>query len=184
MTESDEHAYQRYLDGDEDGLRVLLERHRVHLMLFLMGYVHNREDAEELMLDAFAVAASGTARFSGRSSFKTWLYGIGRNLASRHLRRKRLRWIALAHMADQGETEIPEDLIVRSEQKGQLYAALRTLPEDYRNVLYLQEIEGMTVDEIAGVTGKSKKQIYNLSFRGKGALKETLQRMGYTDAQQ
>ena len=183
MTESDEHAYQRYLDGNQDGLRVLLERHRVNLTLFLMGYVHNMEDAEELMLDAFAVAASGTARFSGRSSFKTWLYGIGRNLASKHLRRKRLRWDTLVYMADRGETEVPEDLIVRSEQNRRLYDALRTLPEDYRNVLYLQEIEGMTVDEIARVTGKSRKQIYNLSFRGKGALKETLQRMGYTDAQ-
>jgi len=61
--------------------------------------------------------------------------------------------------------------------------ALKQLPEDYRNVLYLQEIEGMATEEIAKVTGKTRKQIYNLSFRGKKALKETLERMGFDDAQ-
>ena len=64
MGETDERVYQRYLAGEEDALRVLLERHREGLTLFLLSYVRNMEDAEELMLDAFAVAASGTARFS------------------------------------------------------------------------------------------------------------------------
>ena len=43
------------------------------------------------MMDAFAVAASGTSRFRGNSSFKTWLFAIGRNLAMKHLRKNRIR---------------------------------------------------------------------------------------------
>jgi len=87
----DEQAYERYLRGKEDALQVLLERYRESLTLFLFGYVHNMEDAEELMLDAFAVVAAGESRYLEKSSFKTWLFGIGRNLARRHLRRQRLR---------------------------------------------------------------------------------------------
>ena len=68
MHETDEQIYSRFLaEGCEDDLRILLERHRDGLILFLFSFVHNMEDAEELMLDAFAEAAAG-AGFSGRSS--------------------------------------------------------------------------------------------------------------------
>ena len=69
MIETDEILYSRFLaERSEDAFRILLERHRESLMLFLLSYVHNMEDAEELMLDAYAEAAAG-AGFSGKSSF-------------------------------------------------------------------------------------------------------------------
>ena len=64
MDMSDEALYARYLkQGDNDALRCLLERHREGLTLFLFGFVRNAQDAEELMLDAFAEVATGP-RFS------------------------------------------------------------------------------------------------------------------------
>ena len=78
MHETDELIYSRYLaEHSDDDFRILLERHRESLMLFLMSFVHNMEDAEELMLDAYAEVAAGTS-FSGKSSFKTWLFSIGK----------------------------------------------------------------------------------------------------------
>ena len=69
-TETDEAVYRRYLaNGDENDLRTLLTRHREELTFFLYGILHNMEDSEELMLDTYAVAASGTSKFSGKSSF-------------------------------------------------------------------------------------------------------------------
>ena len=85
-----------YAEVEED-LRILLERHREGLTLFLFGFVRNMEDAEELMLDAFAIAASGTSRFSGSSSFKTWLFAIGRNQAMSMLRKNRLRFFTYCY---------------------------------------------------------------------------------------
>ena len=71
MIETDELIYRRFLaEHQEDDFRVLLERHREGLVLFLYGYVHSMEDAEDLMLDAFAEAAAG-AHFSGKSTFRT-----------------------------------------------------------------------------------------------------------------
>ena len=67
---SDEALYAQYLKrGDNEALRCLLERHREGLTLFLFGYVRNAEEAEELMLDAFAEIAVGPTVFSGKSSF-------------------------------------------------------------------------------------------------------------------
>lgn len=185
MFESDEIVYTRYLDsGDEDDLRLLLERHRESFTLFLYGYVHNLEDAEELMLDAFAAAASGTSRFSGRSSFKTWLYAIGRNLARKRLRAAgRFRTEELTGEDSPSARPAPEEELLRGEQKRQLYAAMEQLPADYRQALYLLFIEEMSSEEAARVMRKTKKQIYNLSFRGRQMLKDILEKTEADHAQ-
>ena len=88
--EADEAVYLRYLDSAADAdLRTLLERYRDPLTLFLYGFLHNIEDAEELMLDAFAEIAAGPTVFSGKSSFKTWLFSIGKHLALAQLRKQK-----------------------------------------------------------------------------------------------
>ena len=183
MFESDEIVYSRFLDrGDEDDLRLLLERHRESLTLFLYGYVHSLEDAEELMLDAFAVAASGTSRFSGRSSFKTWLYSIGRNLARKRMRAQRVPAGELTDEERALPQPAPEEELLHGERKKQLYAAMEQLPPDYRQALYLLFIEEMSCEEAARVMRKTKKQVYNLSFRGRQSLKDILERLGVEDA--
>ena len=182
MHETDEILYRRFLrEEQEEDLRVLLERHREGLTLFLFGFVRNMEDAEELMLDAFAVAASGTSRFSGSSSFKTWLFAIGRNLAMSMLRKNRLRFSSLeeesAAASDTADLEL-----LQKERDRQLYDALEQLPPDYRQVLYLLYFEEMSHEEAARVMKKTRKQIYNLAARGKKALRETLEGMGFENA--
>ena len=178
--ETDEAIYARYLGkGNSEDLRVLLERYRESFTLFLFGYVHNMEDAEELMMDAFAIAAAGKSGFARRSSFKTWLFGIGRNLARKQYGRGK--------SVQAGETlraaEQPDLEILKNERRQELYVALETLPDDYRQAIYLLYYEDMTIEEIARVMGKSKKQIYNLAFRGKQALREVLERNGFENAQ-
>ena len=173
---SDEVLYRSYLvKRDEDALRTLLERHREGLTLFLCGFVGNMEDAEELMIDAFAVAASGTSRFTGASCFKTWLYGIGRNLARTHLRGRR----PSMPLDDAGDAGSPELALLEAERSRQLYQAMERLNPEYRQVLYLLYIEGMGQDEVARIMRKSKKQIYHLTSRGREALRSALERMGF-----
>jgi len=182
MIETDEILYSRFLaERSEDAFRILLERHRESLMLFLLSYVHNMEDAEELMLDAYAEAAAG-AGFSGKSSFKTWLFSIGKKLALARLRKKRFQ---LGGQADQraSAAQPPELELLRQMQNRQLYEALGRLPAEYRQVLILLYFEDMTHEEAARVMGKSRKQLYNLAERGRNALKKELERMGFGDAQ-
>ena len=184
MHESDEVIYSRFLkERNENDLRTLLERHRESLILFLLGYVRNAEDAEELMMDAFAVAASGTAFFSGRSSFKTWLFAIGRNKARSFLRKKRGIFISLKEVpgveAELQTTETPEEALIRDEEHRHLYEAMETLPDEYRQVLYLLYFEDMRTEEVCAVMKKNKKQIYNLTERGRKALKEALEQKGF-----
>ena len=178
--EQDEVIYARYLsERGEADLRVLLERHRESLTLFLFGFVGNMEDAEDLMMDAFAVVVSGTSRFSGRSSFKTWLFAIGRNLAMKHLRRQRMRPVELD---DQAVSRIsPEVDLLAQERMQKLYQAMAELNPDYRQVLYLLYFEDASMEEAAQIMGKNRKQVYNLASRGRQALKDILIRLDYAD---
>ena len=185
MTETDEILYRRFLtQKNEEDFRVLLERHKESLILFLNGYVHSLEDAEELMLDAFAEAAAGTAGFSGKSSFKTWLFAIGKKKALMHLRKNRRAPVLLEQLPDAAdEFPSPEFRILQDERRGQLYQALSQLNEEYRQVLTLLYFENMSYDEQGVVLGKSRKQIYNLAERGRKALKTELERRGFDHAQ-
>ncbi len=185
MQESDEALYRAYLSrGSEDALRELLVRHREGLTLFLYGYVRNMDDAEELMLDAFAAAAARTSPWTGRSSFRTWLFGIGRHLALRQLRRRR----SLPAREEAEDAAVPESggspemELLRSERSRQLQEAMDRLNPEYRQVLCLLYFEGMGSEEAARVMGKSKKQIYNLTERGKKALRAELEGMGFDNA--
>lgn len=179
---TDEALYRIYLEkADNKAFKILLERHREPLALFLYGMLHNMEDAEDVMLDAYAVAASGTTKFKEKSSFKTWLYAIARNLALKHLRKKHFFFIPL----NEETAEIPEENsspdmeLLKTEENRILYEALNKIHPDYRQVLHLIYFEEMDNDEVAKVLGKNKKQIYNLAARGKQALKETMQSLGY-----
>ena len=188
MRESDEQLYSRFIrDRSNDDLKELLDRYRESLTLFLFGLVHDIEDAEELMMDSFAVLVSGTSRFSGKSSFKTWLFAVGRNLALKHLRKHR-------NVTGRIEDDIPEDLsagletrpemdLINDERNRQLYTAMEMLNPDYRQVLYLIYFEEMSCEEAAAIMKKNKKQVYNLAARGRQALKDELGKMGFEYAQ-
>ncbi|MCR4771647.1 MAG: sigma-70 family RNA polymerase sigma factor [Oscillospiraceae bacterium] len=183
MAETDETLYRRFLaEHNEEDLRVLLERHREQLLLFLNGYVHNLEDAEELTLDAFAEAAAGSSVFREQSSFKTWLFSIGKNMALMRLRKR--RFTSDESFERTAEIAAPPELnILREERNRQLYEALSQLKEEYRQILILLYFEEMSHEEVGRVMGKTKRQVYNLAERGRTALGEKLKRMRFDYAQ-
>ena len=128
------------------------------------------------MLDAYAEAAVREYWKKEGASFKTWLYGVGRNLAYTFLRKKR----RTEELKDENASQaLPEEDLFKKERDRQLYAALSRIPYDYRQTLHLLYIEDMSVEEAAAVMKKNRKQIYNLAARGKTALKEELIRNGF-----
>lgn len=179
MNGSDEQLYERFLkEGSEDALLMLVKRHRESLVLFINGYVHDMNTAEELSLDAFAEVAAGPTFFSAKSSFRTWLFSIGRHQALMYLR----KLVPMEELDESTEAgaDSPELEILKNERNRMLYEALSKLNEDYRRILLLLYFEEMTAAEAARVIGKNKKQVYNLAERGKKALKDILLKMGFT----
>ncbi len=183
MATTDEELYDRFLNRHtQEDFRVLFEKYKEGLILFLDGFVHNLDDAEELMIDAFAEVAAGRTIFSRRSSFKTWLFSIGKKLALMHLRKsKRTQTVS----SDEEEMDIPDtddvlpELKMLSEERNRiLYQAMGKMNADYRRVLMLLYFDNMSHEEAAKVMGKNKKQVYHLVERGKKELREILKKEG------
>ena len=182
--ETDEEIYVRYMKKDDDAdLEALLEHNREGLLLFLMGFTHNEQDAEDLLMDTFAKLAVDKPAFTPvrQGSFKSWLYTIARRNALMYLRKNRFRMEELdEEMPD--SAPLPDVSLLEEERNRKLYKAMSRLKPDYRRVLYLLYIEELSHDEIALVCGMSKHKIYNLVKRGKESLRKTLEEMGIYDA--
>jgi RNA polymerase sigma factor (sigma-70 family) len=80
-------SYYRYLAGDDSALGDIVRDYKDGLTIYLNSFTNNIHDAEELMEETFFRIAYKKPKFSGKSSFKTWLYSIGRNIAIDYLRR-------------------------------------------------------------------------------------------------
>ncbi|MBO4747020.1 MAG: sigma-70 family RNA polymerase sigma factor [Clostridiales bacterium] len=183
MNRTDGQLYIDYLSGtDTDALGILFEKYKDGLILFLYGIVGNMEDAEELMMDTFAVLVSGTARYTEKkeASFKTWLFAVAKNQA-RHFLRKKSRYpvsdVEIERDIKDGD-EQPESQLIQDESKVELYNALEEINPEYRQVLYLMYFEDLKPEQISRIIKKTVKQTYNLAARGKTALRKVLERMG------
>ena len=120
-------------------------------------------------------------KFAGKSSFKTWLYTIGRNVAIDFLRHNAKT--AMSSVDDlenyiKDETSL-ENLYIKNERKIAVHKALSNLKSEYRQVLWLIYFEGFSNNEAAQVMNKSKRQIENLAFRAKQSLKLVLDKEGF-----
>ena len=173
--------YRRYLAGEDEALVELIRDYKDGLILFLNRYVDNIYAAEELAEDTFFRLATRRPGFTPKYSFKTWLFTIGRNLALDHLKKVgRCREISLEELERMhSEADALERAYLRREQKITLHRALSALREEYSAVLYLKFFEGLPNEEIAKIMKKNKRQVENLLYQAKRAMKIQLEQEGF-----
>ena len=174
-------SYRRFLEGDDDGIVEIIKDHKDGLMFYLNSFVQNIHLAEDLTEDTFVKLIARRPRFSGKSTFKTWLYAIGRNVALDFLRKNaKLPTVsaeeAMTLIAD--EADVARQYLC-SERKLQVHKALKQLNDEYRQVLVLVYFEDFQNDQVASIMGKSKKQVENLVYRAKLSLKSELEKEGF-----
>ncbi|MBO5110647.1 MAG: RNA polymerase sigma factor [Clostridia bacterium] len=185
MLDAATEAYRRYLDGETAQFDYIIEAYRENLIFYIQRYVHNLADAEDLAMDAFADLIIHPKRYRFGSSLKTYLFSIGAHKAIDFLRKRRREVTydgdALARMS--AEEETLAEHVIKNERARALLAAIDRLPEDYRNAVYLVYFEEMSYAEAGRVLGKSEKQINNLCYRAKGALRQHLEKGGFSHAE-
>ena len=172
--------YRRYLEGDDTALVDMICDYKDGLILYLCGITGNFSLAEEFMEDAFFRIAAKKPRFSGKSSFKTWLFTIARNTAIDGMRRQsRISDKPVEEYGELADERSIEKEYLREEQKISLHRAMEALNSDYRQVLYLTYFEELSNSEAARVMKKSSRQIENLLYRAKQALRSKLEKEGF-----
>ena len=174
-------SYRRYLDGDDTGLSEIVKEYKDGLMLYLDQFVNNFCVAEELTEDTFFRLITKKPKFFGRSSFKSWLYAIGRNVAVDHIRHSSKLMNTPVEEMDSyiSDGKSLEQAYIKEERKIALHSALAKLAPDYRQVLWLVYFEDFSNREVAVVMKKSDRQIKNLLYRAKKTLKAELDKEGF-----
>ncbi len=154
------------LDGSERAFRELYKRHTPRLYQLVLRIVAgNANDAEDVVQETWVRATTSLPRFRGDSSFGTWLTGIGLNRARDFLRHRSRR--PSGFEVDDGDAWL-ERLSSRVDETGDrldLERAMALLPDGYRLVFVLYEVEGFNHSEIScrlGISeGTSKSQLHH-----------------------
>ena len=176
-------AYRRFREeNDESGLVDIICAHKDGLIMYLQSIVSDFHTAEELAIDTFALLGVKKPRDSGKSSFRTWLYAIGRNQAIDYLRRRKSR--KETPFEDLSGYDDGSDFVERyitKERDVILHKALGELNPEHRQILWLIYFENMSIREAAEIMHKSTHAAETAASRARAALREALRKEGMTD---
>lgn len=175
-----ESSYRRFLSGDRSGLEDIIRLYKDGLILYLYTIVGSLHAAEETAEDTFVRLYVRKPRFSGRSSFKTWLYSLGRHIAVDFIRsQSRRKYVPVDGVGEAADMLDIERNYIKQEERIELRRAMQKLSPDYFQVLYLTYFEDFELTETARIMKRSSRQISNLLYNAKKALKRELEKEGF-----
>ncbi len=164
MAEEDGELMMRYAGGDLRAFATLYARHRGALYRYLARLVQDREAADDLFQEVWSRVIAHRERYEPRARFSTYLYRVAHNCGIDHLRRRAARPSLVAAVDETGDEdatlalsapdeETPESRLERAELLACYRAALESLPLEQRDAFRLAEQSGLSLEEIAAVTG-------------------------------
>ena len=163
------------LRGDRQAFGELVERYQRLVASVAWRYGIGQMEIEDVVSEVFVKAYQNLHRFRPEHAFSTWLYRLAINHAIDHTRRQR---------KEHGRTEMPQSLLdpaptagegVESGERATLVrAALAKLKAHYRDVLFLVYVEGLKIEEVAGVLGLPQGTVKTRLMRGREAMRRAL----------
>ena len=175
-----ESSYRRFLEGDKSGFDNVMDMYHAPLVSFITRYVGDENDAEDIAADTFLELLVHPSRFSFKCSLKTYIYSIARHRAVDFARKKRHQiFDADLDVLPDGE-DSPADTAISKERKAAVREALANINGEYAEALYLLYIDGLCEDEIMRITKKNRRQLSNIIYRAKAAMKKELIRSGFS----
>ncbi|HUR37538.1 MAG TPA: RNA polymerase sigma factor [Terriglobales bacterium] len=174
-------------EGDMQAFEQLIQKYDRNVFRIAQHITQNREDAEDVVQDAFLKAYQNLNKFQGNSKFYTWLVRIAVNEALMRLRKRKAD--KTVSMDEDVETEDgsmprevadwspnPEQLFGQSELGDILGKTIQGLPASFRTVFVLRDVEGMSTEETAEMLGLSVPAVKSRLLRARLQLRERLNR--------
>jgi RNA polymerase sigma-70 factor (ECF subfamily) len=189
--ETEQGVLARLRSGDNAALEFLMERYTSRLYRVAFGITQDAADAEEVVQDVFLTLYNKAHTFEGRAALGSWLYRIATNVALMKRRGRRSdREVALepvlptflpdGHRAGPNDflladwSQTPESELLSQETREVVRRAIDALPDQYRAVLILRDIEGLSNEEVAEAVGESLAAAKSRLHRARMALREEL----------
>jgi RNA polymerase sigma-70 factor (ECF subfamily) len=173
--------------GDDDAFEACVRTYCHRLLLVARRILRNEEDANDAVQDAFLSAFKGISKFQGQSRLGTWLHRIVVNAALARLRKlqrhpeKPIEDL-LPHFGE-GEHQLdppvpwkaaPDTNVQDRETRALVHESINQLPESYRTVLLLRDIEGLATEEAAQILGTSIAVVKTRLHRARQGLRTLL----------
>ena len=174
---TDERVVGQVLAGNTALYEILMRRYNQRLYRAVRAILRDDGETEDVMQDAYVRAYEHLDQFAGRAAFSTWLTRIAVHEALARLRR-RTRFAPLEE--DDGEVapvsaeRDPEENTAQSEVSGMLEDAILQLPEKYRTVVMLRDVEELTTAETAASLEISEENVKVRLHRGRALARRTL----------
>lgn len=173
--------------GDQNAFTLLMRRYNRPLYRTARSIIKDDAEAEDVLQDAYLIAYRSIGQFRGEAKLLTWLTRIVVNEAIARIRKtaRRAQIIPLERgdsdpgiviEMNESATERPEHAAMRAEARALLERSIDSLPEVFRTVFVLRELEEMSVDEIAACLQIPNTTVRTRYFRAKSLLREALSR--------
>jgi RNA polymerase sigma-70 factor (ECF subfamily) len=171
---------------DSDAFRTIMERHNRRLYRLARAVVDDDSEAEDIVQEAYVLAFASLAKFRGEASLATWLMRITLNEALGRLRRRRPTVdLAMLDSAEGNEPQVmpfpsavppsdPESSAAREEIRRLLERAIDKLPEDFRVVFVMRDVEDLSIAETADLLGVRPETVKTRLHRARRLLRQTL----------
>ncbi len=180
---SDEEIVRRVVGGEREMFELLMRRYNQRVYRAVRAVLRNPDDVEDVMQQAYVSAYRHLHQFEGRSAFATWLTKI----ALREASARNKKTLSLLHVVPElrGENTMndfpepapgPEARAVAADLMQHVEAEVAALPEAYRSVLLLREVEGLSTDETAACLDLSADVVKTRLHRARAMLRDALYR--------
>jgi len=180
----DEEVVRRILQGETALFELIMRRYNQRLYRIARAILRDDAEAEDVMQDAYVRAYEHLAQFAGRSQFSTWLTRIAIHEAlSRSQRRKRTEQFSARDSHEgirDGEVNVaadalnPEQQVSVSELRGALEVAILSIPEQYRLVLMMRDVEQLNTQETASALDLSEENVKVRLHRARAMVRKNL----------
>jgi len=154
--------------GDGQAISVLVDRYSERIYNLALRILRNREDAEDILQETFLTVIEKLNTFDGRSSFFTWVYRIGTNASLMKLRRKKMKFAEIPDNPNfenslewtfTDSSNDPSSSLENAEVQSVLDEAINELPEIYRTVFILRDLELLSIKETSKILGISEENV-------------------------
>ncbi|MDD2944165.1 MAG: sigma-70 family RNA polymerase sigma factor [bacterium] len=184
---------ERLQKGDKSIIDQLVREYSDHLFSASLGFGLNREDALELVQNVWLTFTQVGIRFEGRSSIRTFPFGILYNKA-KDFRRSQAKYQSDQSLDEMFENRFddtghwlskpltPEKFLELGETRAILEACLDGLPDTQRRVFILKEVSGHSSEDICNISGVTATNLGVLLFRARARLRECIERKGEVSA--
>ncbi len=185
MQDPDIELLESFKKGDTQAFEQLVVKYKDKISKTVYSIINNAQDVDDVVQDVFLIVYESVHSFKGKSLFSTWLYRVTVNRCFYELKKRKNKFLSIEHNLNGNNTLNISDVLrsheqnivdkmVNDEIRETIHKVLDTLPEKYRVIFILKNINGLSYKEISETMNISMDKVKVWLFRARQQLEDKL----------